>query len=151
MGGVDNLGDNFARSGGSGGLVGQVGVGENGVQVFDGGVEGRGIGIARVGQGVGHDLRDAAGLGGQHHDPRGQKHGFGDVVGHEHQRAQRVAGCGEQAADFVAQRLGGEHVECAEGLVHTEHLGLGNQGAGDAHALFHAAGEFARVRAFVGP
>jgi hypothetical protein len=38
-----------------------------------------------------------------------------------------------------------QRVERAEGLVEQQHLGLDGEGARDAHALLHAAGELARL------
>ena len=43
--------------------------------------------------------------------------------------------------EFVAQVLGGEDVEGGERLVHEQDFGLDDQGAGEADALLHAAGE----------
>ena len=47
-----------------------------------------------------------------------------------------------------AQVLGGQDVEGGEGLVHEEHFGLDDQGAGESHALLHSAGEFFGISAF---
>ncbi len=46
----------------------------------------------------------------------------------------------------LALELGaGLGVECAEGLIHEQHLGVGGVGAGNRDALLHAAGELLRV------
>lgn len=46
------------------------------------------------------------------------------------------------AHDFVLKVRAGECVEGAEGFVEEEDFGLHGEGAGDADALFHAAGDF---------
>jgi len=43
--------------------------------------------------------------------------------------------------EFAAEVFGGEDVEGGKGLVHEEDFGLDDQGAGEADALLHAAGE----------
>ena len=43
------------------------------------------------------------------------------------------------------QLIARERVEHAEGFVEQQHLGLERKGAGDAHALSHALGEFRRA------
>ncbi len=48
---------------------------------------------------------------------------------------------GPELEEFAAQVFGGEDVEGGEGLVHEEHFGLDDEGAGKADALAHAAGE----------
>jgi hypothetical protein len=45
----------------------------------------------------------------------------------------------------ILQVGAGQRIERAERLVHQQHLGLHGQGAGDADALLHAAGDFARA------
>ena len=44
-----------------------------------------------------------------------------------------------QLQDVLAQTLARQHVQCREGLVHQQHFRVGDQGAGDAHPLLHAA------------
>ena len=73
-------------------------------------------------------------------DPVAEHQRLVDVVGDEHDRAAgRLPGLHEQAL----HRGAGLGVERAERLVHADHAGLAGQGAGQLHALAHAAGELA--------
>ena len=51
----------------------------------------------------------------------------------------RHAALAPQVEQVGAQRLGGQHVERRERLVHQQHLGMDHQRAGEADALAHAA------------
>ena len=55
---------------------------------------------------------------------------------------------GPQLEQFTAQVFGGEDVEGGEGLVHEEDFGLDDEGAGEADALLHAAGELLGIGGF---
>src|SRR5450830_518404 len=66
----------------------------------------------------------------------------GHVVGDQHHgQAQAAVDVRQQGQDG----LGGLGVECRGGLVAQQHLGLMDQGPGDAHALFLPPGELGRV------
>ena len=89
-----------------------------------------------------HLVHDAAGAGGEDVDLVREVHRLRDVVGHEEDGALDLL---PQLVDEVLHPEAGLHVEGAEGLVHEDDLGLHGQGAGDGHALAHAAGELVRV------
>ena len=55
---------------------------------------------------------------------------------------------GPEVEQVGAQRFGGQHVEGGEGLVHQEDGGFDDQCPGEADALAHAAGQFARIGRF---
>ena len=129
---------------GDGRLVVQDRVGEDGVDLRDELLEGRRGRIARVGQGIRHDLLHAARMRRQHDDVAREIDRLGDVVRDDDQALEAGGGVHGDAADFVAQRLAGEHVERAERLVHAEDLRLHDERARDADALLHAAGKFLR-------
>src|SRR5665647_345912 len=92
--------------------------------------------------GVVDDLGDrSAGAVGHEQNLVGEQNSFVHVVGdHEH----RLVHCGADLEQLVLDDAAGQRVERAEGLVEQQHLGLDGEGARDADALFHAAGEFAR-------
>ena len=46
---------------------------------------------------------------------------------------------------LVLQALADQRIEGRVGLVHEQDLGIGGEGAGEAHALLHAAGELVRM------
>ena len=87
------------------------------------------------------------GVSAEHDDAVGEDNGFLDVVRDDEDRAGRNFVADPEFEQFAAQRFGGEHVERGEWLVHEEHFGLDDEGASDADALLHAAGEFFRVGA----
>ena len=69
---------------------------------------------------------------GHHRDAVGQQQGLGHVVGdHDGGKPQPLV----QGAVVLAQRVAGQGVERAEGLVHQHDARLGGQGAGDTHPL----------------
>ena len=77
---------------------------------------------------------------GHHHDLVGQQHGLVHIVrDHDH----GAVGASHDLQQLVLQLGTRQGVESAEGLVHEQHLGLHGQGAGNAHALLHAARDFA--------
>ncbi len=85
---------------------------------------------------------DVAGIAAEDDDAVGEQDGFFDVVGDDE---DGLGGDGlllPELEQFAAQVFGGEHVERGEGLVHEEDFRLDDQGAGEADALPHAAGEF---------
>ena len=62
--------------------------------------------------------------------------------------AQSGVAAGPQRVHLRTQRLGGQHVEGGEGLIHAEQLRPADQGARDADALLHAARQLLRIRLF---
>lgn len=72
-------------------------------------------------------------------------HGLFDIVGHEDDGA--AVGL-LQLQQHVLHLAALERVEGREGLVHDDHRGVDGEGAGQADALLHTAGEF--VGEFVG-
>ncbi len=50
--------------------------------------------------------------------------------------------------EVAAQRLGGQHVERRERLVEQQHVGIDDEGAGEADALPHAAGQLLGIGRF---
>jgi len=57
------------------------------------------------------------------------------VGDHDHGVAQRSVNFHQR----VLQAGAGQCVQCAEGLVHQQHLRLHGKSAGNSHSLFHAA------------
>jgi hypothetical protein len=129
----------------AGGLVGgggdDFGPGEDFVDVVDEVGEGLGFAVARVGE---LDLEvgaDVAGIAAEDDDAVGEQDGFFDVVGDEEDGLGGHGFVGPELEEFGAEVFGGEDVEGGEGLVHEEDFGLDDEGAGEADALAHAAGE----------
>ena len=74
------------------------------------------------------------------------QHRLLDVVGDHQHRLHRQLAVGPQVDQVGAQRLGGQHVQRAERLVHQQQVGVHHQRARQPDALAHAAGEFLRDR-----
>ena len=99
--------------------------------------------------------RACAGAGSRSGRPRsirpGRRRHHDDAVGEEHRLGDRVGdeqrGGGPLRPDplqLEVEALAGHLVERAERLVEQQHLGLGDQRAGDRDALAHAAGQLRR-------
>ena len=91
---------------------------------------------------------DAPGALRQHQDAVAHQHRLLDVVGHHQDRADRQLALVPELDQIGAQRLRRQHVQRREGLVHQQHGGIDHQGAGQADALAHAAGELPRIGGF---
>jgi hypothetical protein len=91
---------------------------------------------------------DVAWVAAQDDDAVGQQDGFFNVVGDDEDGLGGHGLVGPQLQQFAAQVLGGQHVERAEWLVHEQHFGFDDQGAGKADALLHAAGELLGIGCF---
>ena len=85
---------------------------------------------------------DVAGVAAEDDDAVGEEDGFFDVVGDDEDGLGGHGLVGPELEEFGAEVFGGEDVEGGEGLVHEEDFGLDDEGAGEADALAHAAGEF---------
>ena len=95
------------------------------------------------------DLGDhAARVRRQHEDPVAHEHRFLDVVRDDQHRLDRHPALRPQVEQVGTQRLGGQHVECRERLVHQQDRRVDDERARKAHALAHAARQLARVRVF---
>ncbi|ABA47860.1 200 kDa antigen p200, putative [Burkholderia pseudomallei 1710b] len=93
------------------------------------------------------DLRDhAARIRRQHENPVAHEHRFLDVVRDDQHRLDRHPALRPQIEQIGAQRLGRQHVERGERLVHQEQRRIDDERAREAHALAHAARQLARVR-----
>ena len=101
-----------------------------------------------MGQGDGDLGRDPAGIGRQDEDAVAHQHRLLDVVGDHQDRLDRDAALLPQVEQVGAQRLGGQHVEGRERLVHQQDLRLDDQRAGEADALAHAARQLLRIGGF---
>ena len=99
------------------------------------------LAIARVGEGDAEVGADVTGIAAEHDDAIGQQDGLFDVVRHDEDGARGDGLLLPQLQQLAAQVLGGEHVERGERFVHEENFRLDHQGAGEADALPHAAGE----------
>ena len=88
------------------------------------------------------DLLDPPGAVGDDGDPVGQRDRLVDAVGDED---DRLAGRGDDLGELLLHDLAGHRVDRGERLVHQQQPGLGDERAGQADALPHAAGELARV------
>ena len=98
--------------------------------------------VARPRQRHVEDLADSRGWPiGHHHDPVGEKNGLVHVMGNHH---DRVAELLVQGHDRILQMRPCEGIERTERLVEQENLRLHRKRAGNADALFHAAGDFRR-------
>ncbi len=82
---------------------------------------------------VGHDL---AAL--QQHDVRGQVERLVQIVGHQQHRLVQPL---EQCAQHVLHFRAGQRVQCSEGLIHQQQLGLGRKRARQADTLALSAGK----------
>ena len=119
-----------------------------GIDAVDELPEGRIETIARMRQ-VDLDLGgDAAGIGREHQDAVAHQHRFLDVVRHHQHRLDRQPAFDPEIDQVGAQRLGGQHVERRERLVHQQQVGMHHQRAGKADALAHAARQFLGVGGF---
>ena len=127
---------------------GDVGPGEDLVDVVDELGEGLGLAVARLGKLDAEVGADVAGIAAEHDDAVGEQDGFFDVVGDDEDGLGGHGLVGPELEQFAAQVLGGEDVESGEGLVHEEDFGLDDEGAGKADTLAHAAGEFLGVGGF---
>ncbi len=133
------------------------------VELLDHFQEGGRLVVARVGEVVVDDLADMAGARAHDDDAVGEEDGFFDDVGDDHDGFEvgDAAGLGGRSWPRLRRRgrsrgdrlrsggFGGEDVECGERFIHAEEFGAAGEGAGDADALFHAAGEFFRIGIFV--
>ncbi len=104
--------------------------------------------VARLRQGHLDLGEDAAGIAAEDQDPIAHQHRFLDVVGHQDHALDGHATFGPQVQEIGAQGLGGEHVERRERLIHQQDVRMHHQRPGEAHALAHAAGQFARIGRF---
>ena len=94
-------------------------------------------------------LNDAPGIGREQKDAVAHQHRFLDVVGHENDALDRQLAVAPEVEKVGAQGFRREHVERRERLVHEQDVGMHDERAGEADALAHAAGEFARIGGFV--
>ena len=92
---------------------------------------------------------DAAGIGREQQDAVAHQHRFLDVVGDEDDALDRQLAVAPQVEEVGAQGFRREHVERRERLVHQQNVGMHDERAGEADALAHAAGKFARIGGFV--
>lgn len=88
---------------------------------------------------------EGAGVGVQHEDAVGELDGLLDGVGDQEDGAGGGVRVGEQGQQLIAEGLRGQHVQGGERLVHQQHVRLHDQGAGEADALAHPAGELLGV------
>ena len=79
-------------------------------------------------------LDDAAAF--EYGDSVAQLHGFVEVVANEDDGLLEIL---LQAEQLVLQLVADERIERGKGLVHQQDVGVGGEGAGEAHALLHAA------------
>ena len=89
-------------------------------------------------------LHDTAGAGRHQYQLGGQEQRFFDVVGNQEDAAPGVLPYRQQQ---LLHLFAGKGVQRAEGLVHQQNLALAGNGAGNAHALAHAAGQLPGVLA----
>ena len=123
-------------------------IGHDGVDVVDESFESRSLFASRARHVHLHLAADGAGIRAENHDAVGEEHGLFDVVGDQQNALGRESALLPEIADFTAEVLGGKDVERAERLVHHQHVGLHHEGAGEADALAHAAGELLGIGAF---
>ncbi len=88
------------------------------------------------------------GIAAENDNAVGEDDGFFDIVSDDEDRARGNFMVEPQLEELAAKCFRGEHIECGERLIHEEHFGLDDEGAGDADTLFHAAGEFLGVGGF---
>jgi hypothetical protein len=88
------------------------------------------------------DLLDRAGARGKHRDPVGEKGGFAQAMGHEH---DGLVGLRQQHREVLAEDHAGLLVERPERLVHEQNAGFETERAGQCRALAHAAGELSGI------
>src|SRR5580658_106156 len=88
---------------------------------------------------------DVARIAAEHDDPVGQQHGLFNVVRDNEDGLRGDGFLLPELEEFAAKVFGSEDIKRGEGLVHEEDFGLDDQGAGEANALTHAAGELLRI------
>ena len=76
-----------------------------------------------------------------HRDPIPQAHRLIEIVSDEQDRLSKLA---LQVDELVLHLTADERVECGEGLVHEQDVGLGCQGPSQSDTLTHSAGELTR-------
>ncbi len=132
--------------GGFGGI--DVGAGEDLVDVVDELGEGLGFAVAGLRELDAEIGADVAGIAAEDDDAVGEQDGFFNVVGDDEDGLGGHGLLGPELEEFGAEVFCGEDVEGGERLVHEEDFRLDDEGAGEADALAHAAGEFLGVCGF---
>ena len=105
--------------------------------------------VARLRQVDGDFRTDPAGIGREQQHPVAHQDRFLDIVGDQDDALDRQFAVAPQLDQVGAQIFRGQNVERAERLVHQQNIGMHHHGAGEADALAHAAGQFARIGAFI--
>ena len=98
--------------------------------------------IARSRQPDIDDVRETAGICLQREHPIAEVDRLIQIMRHKQRRGAAVF---DEAADFVLQRLAGERIQRAKGLVHQENTRLLRQAAGDLYPLLHPAGKLSGI------
>ena len=75
---------------------------------------------------------------GDHNDPVGQIQCLFDVVGHKNNGAPVSL---PDSVQLLLHQVAGLGIQCTEGFVHQQHLGLNAVGTGNTHPLLHATGK----------
>ena len=126
--------------------VGQLGLGDDRVNLVDQALEFLVAVVARIRQLVFDHAPDPSGLRGHDHDARRHEYDLFDVVTDHQDRLEVRIRRVPEPHDLAAQVLGGERIDLAERLVHAQDLRRDRERARDADALLHAAGQLARIR-----
>ena len=105
--------------------------------------------VARLLEVDGDLANDAAGIGREQQDAVAHQHRFLDIVGDQNDALDRQLAVAPQFEEIGAQSFRRQHVERRERLVHQQNVRMNDERAGEADALAHAAGQFARIGGFV--
>jgi hypothetical protein len=89
--------------------------------------------------------QDPARIAAEHQDPVAHQNRLFDVVRHQNDALDGHPALGPQIQEIGAQRLGGEHIERRKWFIHEQNIRMHHEGAGESHALPHAARKLARV------
>ena len=100
-------------------------------------------------RGCGRSTRISAatrpGIGREDEDAVAHQHRFLDIMGDDQDRLDRHPPLGPEIEQIGAQRLGGQHVERREGLVHQQQRRVHDDRSRQPDALPHPARQFLRV------
>jgi hypothetical protein len=125
-----------------------AGLRENAIDGIDKLDEFGGFAIARVWHFHGEIRVNVCGIAAEDNDAIREDYGFLDIVGDDKNGARGNFVAEPKLEKFAAQSFRGEDIERGKRFVHEKHFRFDDQGAGDTHALLHAAGKFLGIGGF---
>src|SRR5690242_12949594 len=121
---------------------------QNAINFIDKFDKARGLSVTRVGHVHGKIRVNMSGIPAKNDDAVCKHHRFFDVVGNDENGASRNLSIEPQLQKFAAQRFRSQYIQSGKRFIHEENFGFDDEGAGDADALFHAAGELLGIGSF---